>query len=184
MTTGCWPSESYSPVTVVDAIPTARGAPGAPPQIPLPATPARRQPPPSREQQPGHTEYRAAEMTGEPVLPQRGSPVDPYQAANLARELEKALRALHYCRLLLRSKAQGNAALHLDDRVLHLPLTTIVEQAHASTTGARDWLRDQAGPDFSETWADIDSHPAASPRPDSSSDVRLSDSGQEDRRAP
>jgi len=125
------------------------------------------------------------DLTGEPARPQSGSPVDPYQAANLARELEKALRALHYCRLLLRSKAEGNAALHLDDRVLHLPLTTIVEQGHASTKAVRDWLRDQAGPDFTGAWADIDSHPApVPPTVADSSHGRSSGTRQEDRPTP
>lgn len=124
-------------------------------------------------------------MTGESARPESGGQVDPYQAANLARELEKALRALHYCRLLLRSKAESNAALHLDDRVLHLPLTTIVEQGHTSTTIARDWFRDQAGPDFTGAWADIDGHPDDSP----SSTVQMSSrrpsgTGQEDGRTP
>jgi len=126
---------------------------------------------------------RPAEMTDEPASPQPGSHVDPYQAANLARELEKALRALHYCRLLLRSKAEGNAALHLDDRVLHLPLTTIVEQGHTSTRTVRDWLRDQAGPDFTGVWTDIDRHPAGS-RPPEDSRHRSSDSNQGARHTP
>jgi hypothetical protein len=124
-------------------------------------------------------------VTGEPALPEPADQVDPYLAANLARELEKALRALHYCRLLLRSKAEGNAALHLDDRVLHLPLTTIVEQGHASTRIVRDWLRDLAGPDFDSVWAALDGHRADSSSPTAESSSRPpSGTGPEARRMP
>lgn len=101
-------------------------------------------------------------MTGESHLAHPSRPVDPYQAANLA-----------------------NAALHLDDRTLHLPLTTIVEHAQTSAENVRDWLREQAGPDFTPVWAEIDSGLSPSLPPSAGSghsrETRFS---QRDRHAP
>lgn len=56
------------------------------------------------------------------------------------REMEKIVEALEKAAEHHIKKDESNAALHLNDRVLHAPLTTALVSAHQSAMKVRDAL--------------------------------------------